>query len=163
MNLISILNNKRIWIIVAFNLLFIITISFVGCTNKFGRIQPSGEVTRMFETYQIFPDHKYYYSGSDGKPRGIIGIHNNYTLNSKLWKPVDLTPEQLRNWINFILSDITVSANNYGALILDSNGNQVGVWYSLWRPSTVKMENDNSIIVHTPTEENIRLPRKKGL
>ena len=142
--------------IVTCTLFFIIMTSFVGYANNFGRIHSSGEVTRMFETYKILPDYRYYYSGSDVKPRGIIGIHNNYTLNSRLWKPVDLTPEQLKDWINFILIDTTISIYNYGALILDPNGNQVGVWYSPRATTTVKMESDNQIIVHTPTD----LPKK---
>ena len=154
--MISRLNNKSIWMIATYTLLFIITTSFVGCANNFGRIHPGGEVTRMFEKHKILPDHRYYYSGSDAKPRGIIGIHNNYTLNSRLWKPVDLTPEQLKDWINFILIETTVSFYNYGALILDPNGNQVGVWYSPWDTTTVNIESDNQIIVPTPTD----LPKK---
>jgi hypothetical protein len=139
--------------IVTCTLFSIITALFVGCANNFGRIHPSGEVTRMFETYKILPDYRYYYSGSDVKPRGIIGIHNNYALNSRLWKPVDLTPEQLKDWINIILNDTTISIHNYGALILDPDGNQVGVWYSPRATTIVKMESDNQIIVHTPDDQ----------
>ena len=153
MNIISRLNNKSVWMIVTCTLSFIIMTSFVGYANNFGRIHSSGEVTRMFETYKILPDYRYYYSGSDVKPRGIIGIHNNYTLNSRLWKSVDLTPEQLKDWINIILNETTISTHNNGALILDPNGNQVGVWYSPWATTTVKMESDDQIIVHTPDEQ----------
>jgi len=160
--MVSRLSNKSRWMIGAYILFFIVTASFIGCADNFGRIQSSGEVTRMFETYKVLPDHRYYYSGSDAKPRGIIGIHSSYTLNSRLWKSVDLTPDQLKDWINFILSDTTLSTYNYGALILDSNGYQVGIWYSPWARTTVKMESDNHIVVHTPTEPTV-LPKKPRL
>jgi len=153
------LNNNSMCMIVTYTLFFIIVTPFVGCSNNFGIIRSSGEVTRMFETYKILPDHRYYYSGSDAAPRAIIGIQNNYTLNSRLWKPVDLTPEQLKGWISFILKDTTISPYNFGALILDSNGNPVGIWYSPRATTTVKMESDNHIIVHTPVDPTVLLNR----
>ena len=122
-----------------------------GMAQNFGRISPSLEATRIFESHTVLPDHHYYYSGPEGKPNAVIGIDKRYTLDSKFWKPVDLTPEKLRAWINLILdSQSFVPLNNYGSFILGPDGQQVGVWYSPWMPSPVKMEDDNRIVVHTP-------------
>ena len=141
---------KKIGVIATYTLLIIIQTSFASCSGNYGKLKPSFDVTRMFEDHKILTDHSYYYSGPDAKPDAIIGIHDSYTLNSRLWKPVDLTPKQLKNWINFISSDTGYSFRHYGSLILDPTGKQVGVWYSPWDWTIVRMENDNHIVVHTP-------------
>ncbi|MFC1828396.1 hypothetical protein ACFL0O_02160 [Thermodesulfobacteriota bacterium] len=142
---------KRIEIILVCVLLLVVHACASGRANNFGRISPSLAATRMFESHTVLPDHHYYYSGPDGKPNAIIGIDQRYTLSSKLWKPVNLTSEKLRTWINFILdSQPFVPLNHYGSFIIDPDGQQVGVWYSPWMPSTAKMEGDNRIVVQTP-------------
>ena len=74
---------------------------FAGCAGHWGRISSSRTVTETFQAYRILPDHRYYYSGPDAYPTAIIGIHKNFTLTARFWKPVDLTPERLRAWLNF--------------------------------------------------------------
>ena len=157
------LYGKSNWKIAVYSLLFIMTTSVVGHASSYGRIQSSGEITRMFETYQVLPDHKYYYSGSAARPRGIIGIHNDYTLGSRLWKPVDLTSDQLKDWIRSILSETTVSLKHNGASILDPNGKRVRVWDSPWATTRVKVESDKRIMVPTPNERKYRRRGALGL
>ena len=61
--------------------LVLISIGIIaGCTSKYGRIQRNTEVTELFETQQILPDHTYYYNGFEAIPYVIVGIDNQYTL-----------------------------------------------------------------------------------
>lgn len=144
------LNKKRIWTIATWTLLLIVPATLAGCSTSHGSLRPSLEVSQIFETYKILPDHRYYYSGPPAKPNGIIGIHNSYTLNPGRWKTLDLTPEQLKNWISFMPDEISDLLRHKGALILDHTGKRVGVWYSHWDLTSVKIENDNQIVVYTP-------------
>ena len=66
---------------------------------KFGKLQRDAEISQIFETYQILPNHKYYISAWGNIPYAIIGIHENYTLREGLWKEVNLTPQLLRSWV----------------------------------------------------------------
>ena len=150
MKIIDKLNRKRMRIITIGTLLLWIPIVFVGCAETYGRIHHSLDVSKMFETYEILDDYRYYFSGSDVKPDGIIGIHKSYTLDSSLWKPVDITSEQLKSWIEIITNYHGVTYTNNGALILDPAGKQIGVWYSQWGAGIIKMEDDNRIMVTTP-------------
>jgi len=142
---------KKKTLLIVTCILFVVQAAFTGCSGSYGRLKPSLEVDKMFEEHKVLADHSYYYSGSDVKPNAIIGIDNNYTLNSTLWKPVDLTSEQLKKWIDNMTHLRGYSITNYGSLILDPAGKRLGVWYSRWNVTTVKMESDKSIVVSTPT------------
>lgn len=157
MKIINRSNRKRMPITTISLLLIWMLIIFVGCDEQYGRIHSSLKVSQMFETYEVLDDYKYYFSGSDVKPDGIIGIHKNYTLDSSLWKPVDLTSQQLQSWIEIITNYHGVTFSNYGAFILDPSGKQIGVWYSQWGEGTIKMKDDNHIMVTTPDKTSNKL------
>lgn len=144
------LDIKRIQIIAIPTLLVIIQAAVIGCAGNYGRLERSLEVGRLFESHRILPDHKYYYSGPDAKPDGIIGIHNSYSLKSRLWKPVDLTSAQLKNRIDFMTDHIGHAIKPYGALILNHTGMRAGVWYSPYDRTVIKLVDHNHIIVHPP-------------
>lgn len=124
----------------------------MGCAAaNYGAIRPSSEVNELFESYEVLGDHNYYYSGPAAIPNAIIGIHENYTLKSDLWKPVDLTQDQLKKWILLITNKRGFSIRIYGYHILDPQEEIVGVWYSSYNRTVVKMLDDQHVVVHTPT------------
>ena len=55
-----------------FYLLLTLFLSIMACTGplfkNYGRIDPSREATRAFESYQVSPEFRYYISGSSGIP-----------------------------------------------------------------------------------------------
>ena len=74
--------------------------SLYACTTpNNGNLQPSSEITKKFENNQILSDHLYYYSGLQGVPDAIIGIHPNYSLRSRNWQRVNFTALTLKTWI----------------------------------------------------------------
>jgi hypothetical protein len=150
MNKIVGLSKKKILLIVTCILFVVVQAAFTGCSGTYGRLKPSLEVDKMFEELKILADHSYYYSGPEAGPTAVIGIDNNYTLNSTLWKPVDLTSAQLKRWVDNLTGARGYTIINNGSLILDPTGKRLGVWYSRCHETTVKMESDKSIVVHTP-------------
>ncbi|MFH2218455.1 MAG: hypothetical protein ABII68_02195 [Pseudomonadota bacterium] len=153
------INNKRVRVISTFIILLIIQVAITGCLENYGILKPSLEVDRMFVKLQVLPDHKYYYSGPDAIPDAIIGIHNSYTLDSRLWKPVDLTPEQIKKWLSWMTGDLYTTITNYGWYILDPSGKRVGVWFSPFYYTTIKMGEGNHIAVYTPIKISHRKER----
>lgn len=122
-----------------------------GIGKNYGLLKKSTEVNDMFVSHQVLPDHKYYYSGSNAAPNAIIGIHNDYTLESKLWKPVDLTTEQLKKWLNNMLRNRDRPATTWGAYITGPGGKKIGIWFSRWNRTTIKMLDGNRVQIHTPS------------
>ena len=130
-----------------------------GCATGSGKRSPgvvtSREATDIWHSYEINPNYNYYYSGPQSQPAYIIGIDKKYRLTSKLWKPVDLTPEMLKKWFNFTRQRVGISLDPFGAFIVDSNGERVGLWYSVkdWRLiGAATVGEDNTISVTRPAK-----------
>jgi len=138
--------------------LVIILITLTGCATMEGKkssgVFTSREATDIWHSYEVLPNYNYYISGADSRPRYIIGIDNKYHLTSKLWKPVDLTPEMLDHWINYYRPRVGYSVNSYGAFIMDPNGERVGLWYAMRNfklTGSVKFGENNQISVMRPS------------
>ena len=124
-------------------------LKFLGIPSfKYGKLKRDREVNRLFRTYRILPDHKYYTSGRADIPYAIIGIQNIYDLRPGTWKEIDLTTPILRSWVSRM--DNIYGYPPYGSMILDNNGKRVGVWYSSKQWTTVIIEENNEIAVIAP-------------
>ncbi len=122
-----------------------------GCGGgSYGYIQRSREVGRMFENIVILPDHNYYYSGPDAIPYAVVGIHENYHLQSRYWKRIDLTKEQLSMWITLGMQGSLGFPPN-GSYIYGPQGEKIGVWYSIFDGTVVRLLSDNQVMVYPPS------------
>lgn len=138
------------------NIVLLVILSAVtGCGGHYGRLAVNDTVEMQFENYEVLADHRYYYSGSQARPRAVIGIHETYTLQSKLWVPVDLTPEQLKDWVDYFGPTTKYIQGNNGSAILNEHGEKIGVWYAFidWRDwAAVKMIDEKVVSISTPIE-----------
>jgi len=121
---------------------------------RYGKIKRDRDVNQAFQTYKILPDHKYYTSGQENIPHAIIGVQNNFKLRTGNWKPVDLTTPQLRGWVTQM--DNIYGYPPYGSVILDDNGQRLGIWYSSKQWTTVIIEEKNEIAVLEPEPPGFR-------
>ena len=129
--------------------------SFAGCSPLVaGRLQSSPEVTDMFESSQILPNHQYYVSGFYRIPYAIIAVDNNYQLRTGHWKPMEIDPTSL-NQLLYRMEHV-YSLNPRGAWILDQEGNRLGAWYSSQYQTLVKREKDGRIVVVNPDPPDLK-------
>ena len=142
---ISITNKGRFF--TAIILFSMILTALSGCTmSNYGKLKSNLEIKQSFETYQILPDHKYYYRGAKSRPTVIVGINENYELNLKLWVPVDPQSEDFRTIIDRVsLQGMGRAVEPWGFRILDPAGNDVGVWYSVLSNAAVKINENRQI------------------
>ena len=154
--------------IVSVLLLVVIQLTLIGCATvpeRASGIRSSQAATDIWHSYQILPNYKYYYAGGDAQPSYIIGIDDRYHLSSKLWKPVDLTPEKLENWINYIRPRVGYSPRLYGADITDKDDQRIGLWYSVrdWRLlGTASVNDKNQVSVTRPSVATGRSKRSNS-
>ena len=135
--------------------------SLWGCaaSKKYGHLEYDDEVKSIFLSLEILPDHKYYWVGSQNSPRVIIAIDEKYTLKSDIWKPIDLTAEQLRIWIDRSGTRAMKDMSRSGKYILDAEGNRLGMWFANRSDkdySRIKRLEGNEISISAPIEENKR-------
>ena len=145
---------------------FVALMVLVGCGGHYGRLAVNHDVKAQFEDYQVLPDHRYYYSGSEARPRAVIGIREEYTLQSDLWVPVDLTSKRLKDWVDYFGPNTRFSQGNNGSDILAEDGSRIGIWYAFvdWRDwAAVKMIDEKVVSITTPiTRDDERLIRFSG-
>ena len=115
---------------------------------KYGKLKRDREVTRIFQTYKILPEYKYYASGPENIPYAIIGVQNDYKLRPGLWKKIDLTTPLLRSWVSQM--DNIYGYPPYGSVILDHKKNHIGIWYSSKQWTTVIIEENNEVAILVP-------------
>ena len=127
-----------------------------GCGGTYGSLQRSDEVNQLFLSYHVLPDHNYFYAGPHGRPDAIMGIHEDYTLLSTQWQPLDPSGDLLRKGVDSINFHNSTRVRNYpyGFMILSPEGRQVGIWYSIWDWTTIVMEKGNRVRVFPPAVED---------
>jgi hypothetical protein len=142
---------NRLFTVIGLGLLFLL---FSCTTSNYGKLQPSPEITKIFDDYRILSDHSYYYSGLQGVPDAIVGIQTGYSLKSKTWQPVDLSSQMLNKWVYRMTSVHLVTPR--GAWILGPDGHRIGVWYSARHQATVRVEQGNRVVVVPPLPPELR-------
>ena len=147
---ISITHKRRFF--TAIILFAMILIPLGGCTlSNYGKLKSNPEIKQSFETYQILPNHKYYFRGVKSRPTVIVGINENYELNSNLWVQIDPESEDFRTIIDRVsLQGMGTTAEPWGFNIIDHAGNYVGVWYSAIRAAAVKVNENRQIVNLSP-------------
>jgi hypothetical protein len=104
-----------------------------GCTGnaRVGGQQISREVSDLFESYQILPDHRYYHIGWDTRPYAIVALNEPYHITSKFWMPFDAESTVLQKRVDALEIFIERGYHRaYGYYLLDQAGNRIGLWYS---------------------------------
>jgi hypothetical protein len=137
----------------------IVLLAFVvGCagSGNYGRLQRSRDVDQIFRTYRVLPDHLYYFTGPAGRPDAIMGIRNEYTLETTQWTQFSPSGDTLRKAVDSInfYHHTGVHYFPYGFFIVDPEGSRLGIWYSIWDWTTVIVKDDNRIEVFPPAKKD---------
>lgn len=140
------LHTKKFLILMALFSLLLLTLS--GCAiSNYGKLESNRDITQSFETYQVLPNHKYYYRGASSKPTVIVGINENYELNLKMWVQIDTESDNFRRLIDIVsLQGMGNTVTPWGFKIIDHTGDYVGVWYSALRTAAVKIDENHQIL-----------------
>jgi hypothetical protein len=109
----------------------------MGCaTGSYGHLKQSRDVAQAFETYHVFPDHRYYYLNQENNPYAIVALQNSYTLSGVEWQQFDPQSKKLEKLVGLVKGFPVNYSQTYGSYINDSQGNQIGYWFSsLWMHS----------------------------
>ncbi len=126
--------------------------------GQHGSIKPNGKVTESFESYEVKPDLIYYFSGAEMAPTAVIGVDKRLTLNSRLWKRIDVTQTEFK----FLVQNMKAKVSErdeilHGFDILDNTGKYIGEWFSiLGIHAVIKMGKDNEVMITTPPIDTYR-------
>ena len=147
---------ERPWLALAICLSLYFSL-FACATSNYGTLQPSSEITKIFENSRILSDHLYYFSGLQGVPDAIIAVHPSYSLRSRNWQKVDFTPATLNTWV-FRMTAIPL-IQPQGAWILDPEENRIGIWFAAQRQTVVRLEPNNRVVIVPPEPPDLKTIR----
>lgn len=132
-------------------LVLLILMLSAGCLEKYGRVDPSTAVDRLFEQAQVLPDYHYFYAGGQNNPRALLGIRSDYTQTNRSWSAMpELTSEILEKRVAAMTNEIGHAPMTYGGAITNPEGEQVGIWYSRTRDVTIRFGDNREISVSLP-------------
>jgi hypothetical protein len=141
-------STKLYWVIILFSVFLL-----AGCMGYYGRLIPNPDVERFFHGKTKLPDFNYYYSGRYNLPYAVIGLKKAYKLNDRVWIKLD-DHSDIYHQIENLFSTPGNNYNKIGADILDSSGNKVGIWFSYYHHTVVKVYPDKRIDVFNPYNPN---------
>ncbi|MCU0590793.1 MAG: hypothetical protein MUC57_04890 [Desulfobacterales bacterium] len=122
------LGTSRFW---AWVWLAIVLALLSGCsTANRGGLRNSREVGRAFETFHIYPNHRYWYYYLENNPFAVVGLEPPYRIEDINWKEVDPDSKTFEKVVGLVEHFPATGAYTYGAFILDPQARQIGVWYS---------------------------------
>lgn len=136
--------------------LAVFSLFFTGCVSgsgNYGRLVWDDTVKTTFENFEVAPEYDYYYYGPVSFPKAVIGLAKEYQMDSKLWRPIDLTSKQLRTWIWGHANRKPGDINRYGSLIKGPSDEHIGVWYAIkdWQlRARLEIGVDNKIKASSP-------------
>jgi len=148
--------NPKLIFYIIFGAVLLIAGCSVFMSKNWGSIRPDTDATNAFEKFQINAKLNYYISGSDVYPTSILGLNKTYTLDTDLWKKIEMTPELFSELVTNMQMRLLSCCleKQVGFAILDDKGKQIGIWYSMLAGSiAVKMKDDNKVVIFPPRDD----------
>lgn len=126
----------------------------VGCAiGRYGRLYRDAEVTQMFRVNSVPDYYNYYINGRSNMPYAIIGIDPRYRIEGAIWEPVAPNTDEFADKVAFVWRpDIWEQWDPAeGAWIEAPDGEKIGIWFSMYPYTTVKMEDGNRVAIFSPS------------
>ena len=125
--------NQKSSIIVSVIISFTIFASLMVAGVSFaetGSFRINKKVATDFEAYRFDPNYEYYFMNLENDPCAVIGLKKDYAVHDILWKRVSSDFKELKDVVELVKRFPMAASPAFGAYILDSKGNNIGVYYS---------------------------------
>ena len=147
--------------------IFGVIMFIAGCGGQSTYFKPSNNISQTFEKGEVLSGHQYYIGGPAAKPNAVVAIRQDFTLESEHWSPIEVTSESLKNLVRKVgFVDYSEYKTQYipnGAQIVTPAGEAVGIWYSVYRYSQIRMLGDGRMYISYPQAQlprNLPIPKR---
>ena len=125
--------NKKNSIIVSAIISFTIFASLMAAGVSFaetGSFRINKKVATDFEAYRFDPNYEYYFMNLENDPCAVLGLKKDYAVHDSLWKKIRPDSKEFKDVIGRVKRFPMAGSPAFGAYVLDSQGNTIGVYYS---------------------------------
>lgn len=125
-----------------------------ACAASYGKLVSSPVSRDQYQQQTLPSDLQYYYCGRSGLPYAVVGIDDTYPFNDRLWFRIDTMDDVYKKIYN--LSDLHPNASFMRAAdILDPAGRRIGVWFSFYHHTPVRIDPDSGMLeIFSPYDPN---------
>ncbi len=95
-----------------------------------GSVRINKEVAKDFEVYKFDPKYDYYFMNLKNSPCAVVGLQKDYAIHDIQWKKIHPGSNEFKNVIELVKRFPMSGSHAFGAYILDSQKNTIGVYYS---------------------------------
>ena len=134
-------------------IIVMVALCLAGClAGSSARLMKSREVALNFETYKIYPGHRYFYLKQENAPYALIALRDEYSISSMSWYELDPESEDFPETVDFAKA---VAQDRYypmGMVIMGPEGNPIAYWYSGLRILGIRVNKETmSVSINTET------------
>jgi len=120
----------------------------VGCSQNFGRIHWDENVTQAFEANQVEPGYNFYQYTVGMRVFAIVGLDPKLEMQSRIWRELETDTEDFKVATSRIWDNYTqLPEYPRGAVIMDPDGEKVGVYFSSIRFVSINFKPENQVVV----------------
>lgn len=125
-----------------------------ACAASYGKLVFNPVSLDQYQQQTLPSDLQYYYCGRSGLPYAVIGIDDTYPFNDRVWFKIESMDEVYTKIYN--LSDLHPHAHTMRAAdILDPAGKRIGVWFSYYHYTPVRIDPETGILdIFNPYDPN---------
>ena len=135
------------WVYPAIVLTIVALLILPGCMGSYGRLKSNPELTDAFKNQLELPDYNYYYCGRARMPYAVVGLDPEYEFQSKTWQKIETRDDVYKKAAGVLAWNPSWSK---GADVLDPSGKRIGIWFSYYRSTAVKVGPGNKVAVYNP-------------
>lgn len=95
-----------------------------------GSVRISKEVAKGFEAYKLDPNYDYYFMNLKNDPCAVVGLKRDYAIHDIQWKKIPTDSNEFKHVVDLVKRFPMAGSPAFGAYILDSQKNTIGVYYS---------------------------------
>lgn len=116
-------------------------LSACASNKEYARIIPDRSVQNDYRKFIIPEGYVYYYSGPESNPTALVGIRDDYQMQSTYWHETNLTKERMAQiwssirdeWFLFGSASREMGVSSLGYRIMTKDGEKVGLLFSRYR------------------------------
>ncbi len=126
---------------------------FTGCVGT-GALRPNPGLLGKYQERALPRDYNYYYCGRSKLPYAVVGIDKALEFNDRVWFKIEYGQDVYKKIAG--LSQLHMDSNTlYHSDILDTEGKKIGVWFSYYHSTTVRVNAETGFVeVFNPYDPN---------
>lgn len=141
---------KIVFLTSLFSILYL-QIASAAKSTEYAKIYDDPAVEIMVKKSRLPSGYHYYYTGRSNLPYAVIGIDSNYSLTSKYWHKIESEDQILKKIAH--LMPVGKTGVTF-AHIRTSENHNIGLWFSEYKHTIIKLEPNKSIKVFSPYRSN---------